>query len=142
MRFAKKFVPVVLALATCIPAIAQNGDKTGVFNLQHDTRWNNVVIPAGAYSISVYASSHSVSVLRPENTRQSAVFVVPVSLDYGAGCASSTVSLANVAGEWRAQSVCFADTGLTLYFAVPRSSGGMVASTSAPKTLIAAGGSH
>ena len=137
MRFARNFVLVLLALATCIPAMAQ--ERAGVFTLPHDTRWNNVAIPAGAYSISVYANSHNVSVLRPQNTRQSAVFVVPVSLDYGAGCASSTVSLAKEAGEWRAQSVCFADSGLTLYFAGPRSNGSMVASAAATKALAAAG---
>ena len=141
MRFASKFVLVLLSLATCIPALAQNGDKSGVFKLEHDTRWNNVVIPAGAYSIAVYSESHNVSVLRPENRHQSAVFVAPVSLDYAAACANSTVSLVQVAGEWRAQSVCFADTGLTLHFSVPHSNGGLVASASAPKTL-AAGGSH
>ena len=137
MRFARNFVLVLLALATCIPAMAQ--EKAGVFTLPHDTRWNNVTIPAGAYSISVYATSHNLSLLRPENTRQTAVFVVPVSLDYGAGCASSTVSLVKEAGEWRAQSVCFAESGFTLYFAGPRSSSGMVASASATKALAAAG---
>jgi len=137
MRFAKKLVLVLLALAACVPAMAQ--ERAGVFTLPQETRWNNVVIPAGSYSISVYADSHNVSMLRPENPHQSAVFVSPVSLEYGSGCASSTVSLLKEAGRWRAQSVCFADSGLTLHFSVPRSSSGMVASASATKTLAAAG---
>ncbi len=136
MRFATKILFASLALAMSVPAVAQ--EKSGVFTLTHDTRWNNTVIPAGSYSISVYAGNHSVSMLRPENPHQSAVFVAPVSLDYGKTCANSTVSLVSAAGEWRAQSVCFADTGLTLYFAAARGGGRMVASA-ATKTLSAAG---
>ena len=137
MRFASKFVLVLLALATCVPALAQ--EKSGVFTLSHDTKWNNVVIPAGAYSISVYENSNSMSVLRPENPHQSAVFVAPVALDYETACASSTVSLVHEVSGWRAESVCFADSGLTLYFAGPRSNGSMVASAAATKALAAAG---
>ena len=134
MRFASKFLFAVLTLATCLPAAAQT--KAGTFTLPHETKWNNVTVPAGDYSISIYSEHNEISMLRPASGHQSAVFLVPVSHDYDSSCANSTISFAKAAGEWHAQSVCFADSGLTLYFAKPARTGGLVASITKP---IAAG---
>ena len=125
MRFAKNFLVVLFALACSLPAAAQA--KAGTFTLAHETKWNNVVIPAGEYTISVYSDSHLISSIRDESGKRS-IFVVPVAHDYGTRCTNSTVSLEKVGAGWTARSVCFAETGLTLYFAVPSQAGEMVAS--------------
>lgn len=136
MRFASKFVFAVLTLATCLPAAARQ--KAGTFKLPYETRWNNAVVPAGEYSISVYSENNAISMLRPVSGKQSAVFLVPVAHEYTAACNSSTLVLRKVGQEWSARSVCLAETGMTLYFAAPASRAGMVASASA-KPMAAAG---
>jgi hypothetical protein len=137
MRFASKFLLLaVLTLATCLPAAAQR--KAGSFTLPYTTKWNNVVIPAGEYSISIYSENNEISMLRPASGKQSAVFLVPVAHEYSGSCVSSTLLMSKVQEEWSVRSVCFADTGLTLYFASPSSSESMVASVPA-RTLAAAG---
>jgi hypothetical protein len=119
MRFARELFFAVLTVATCLPASAQR--KAGTFTLPYETKWNNVTIPAGEYTISIYSESQQIAMLRPVSSRQSAVFLVPVSHDYNDDCASSTVHFAKKNGEWNATSACFADSGLTIYFAAPRS---------------------
>jgi hypothetical protein len=138
MRFANKFLLAVLTLATCLPAAAQ--EKAGTFTLPYTTRWNNVVIPAGDYSISIYSENHEISMLRPASGKQSAVFLVPMAHEYSASCANSRLLMSKVGEEWSVRSVCFADTGLTLYFAAPSGSASMVAA--APAKTLAAAGSH
>ena len=138
MRFASKFLLAVLTLATCLPAVAQK--KAGTFTLPYATKWNHVVIPAGDYSISIYSENNEISMLRPANSKQSAVFLVPVAHGYSGGCAHSTLLMSKEMDEWNVRSVCFADTGLTLYFAAPSSRPSMVAS--APARTMAAAASH
>jgi hypothetical protein len=138
MRFANKFLFVVLMLATCLPAAAQK--KAGTFTLPHETKWNNVTIPAGEYSISIYSENNEISMLRPEGGKQSAVFLVPVAHEYTDSCATSTVSMSKVRDEWSVRSVCLADRGLTLYFGSRSNNARMVAS--APAKTMAAAGSH
>ena len=129
MRFASKILFLVFSLAAWLPAAAQT--KAGTFTLSHETRWNNVSIPAGEYSIAIFSENSQIAMLRPASGNHSSVFLVPVAHDYNS-CASSTISLVNNAGEWSAQSVCFADSGLTLYFARKAPVTGLMASISKP----------
>ena len=126
MRFARNLLFAVLTLATCLPAAAQK--KAGTFTMPYETKWNNVSIPAGEYAISIYSETQQIAMLRPVDSGKSAVFLVPVSHDYNGNCSSPTVSFAKKNGEWSATSVCFANTGLTIYFAAPANT--MVASAS------------
>ena len=127
MRFARSLFFAALTLATCLPAAAQR--KAGTFNMPYETKWNNVTIPAGEYTISIYSEGQQIAMLRPVDSHQSAVFVVPVSHDYNNNCATSTVLFTRKNGERRATSACFADSGLTIYFAAPAST--LVASAAA-----------
>lgn len=138
MRFANRFLVAVLMLATCLPVAAQK--KAGTFTLPYETKWNNVTIPAGEYSISIYSENNEISMLRPESGRQSAVFLVPLAHEYTESCANSTVSMSKVRDEWSVRSVCLADRGLTLYFGSRSSNASVVAS--GPVKTMAAAGSH
>lgn len=129
MRFASRFLFAVMTLATCLPASAQQ--KAGTFMLPYATRWNHVLVPAGEYSISIYSESQEISMLESVRGKQSALFLVPLSHDYGATCASSTLSMARAGHEWKVQSICFADTGLKLYFTTPPSRGRVLSSATA-----------
>lgn len=139
MRFARSLFFAVLSVATCLPAAAQR--KAGTFTMPYETKWNNVTIPAGEYAISIYSESQQIAMLRPANGRQSAVFLVPVSHDYDKNCASSTVRFARKNGAWSATSACFADSGLTIYFAAPANA---IVALDAPAALAAPapGGAH
>jgi hypothetical protein len=132
MRFARNLMFAILTIATCLPASAQK--KAGSFTLPYETKWNKVAVPAGEYSISIYSQSHQIAMLRAVSGHQSAIFLVPVAHDYNDACSESTIRFTKVNGEWNASSACFAESGLTVFFAQPANT--MVAST---KT---AAGSH
>ena len=119
MRLARSFKLLLLAtlLAAGLSAAAQ---EVGTFTLAHATRWGNVEVPAGQYSISL-SNPARVATLRPTNPSGTAVFVLPRAWDYRATCKAGTLNLVAGPGGYRAESLCLPEVGLVLYFSSPQS---------------------
>ena len=138
MRLLQKFSFVLLLLAIGLPAAAQN--STGVFTLAHDTRWNDTLIPAGQYSLSL-EEAHMIALLKPVDHRKAGVFVIPASHEYATPCRSSAVRIDRTSSGWTTTSVCLAESGMTLFFRSP-SGNAVVASAATATKMAAAGGSR
>ena len=93
----------------------------GQFKLAHDIRWENAVIPAGAYSFSYDPDSISpvLTITKMDGRRASFMLMVPAK-DESAPNDSNALVLENTPAGSYVSALKLAESGVTLHFWVPR----------------------
>jgi hypothetical protein len=115
MTFAKKMTLVLGLVATSFLASSAQ-EVNARFTLKHPTSFAGKLLPAGAYRLQTVNRGTLFAVIMSMDDNNEGMMVVPKSRDYTTGCGKSSLRIMSQNGEWSAESVCFADSALTLYF--------------------------
>ena len=132
MKFANvKKMSLVLSLGAALALSAHAQDAQAKFKLPHDARLGQTVLPAGEYTVTLSMVGSTRAYIVPEG-KGSAMFVLPVSTDEYASCSSSSVSMHRSGSAWSVRSICFAEPGIALYFAMPAEKDALASVAPAP----------
>ena len=130
MKFTKK-MSLMLSLGAAMALSAHAQDAHAKFKLPHDARLGNAVLPAGEYTMRLSMEGNVKAYIVPEG-KGSTMIVLPVSTDEYASCSASSVSMQHTGSAWSVRSVCFADSQIALYFAMPAEKEALAKAAPAP----------
>lgn len=115
MTFTRKMTLVFGFVATSFLASSAQ-EINARFTLEHPTSFDGKVLPAGNYRLQTVNRGKLLATITSMDGSNAGLMMLPRSLDYTSSCAKSILRTSSQSGKWSASSVCFADTGVTLYF--------------------------
>jgi len=125
MKTPRNFGYAALLAATIFnyaPSVASAEEPSrGRFKLAHEVRWENAVVPAGEYSFSYDPDSISpiLTITKMDGTRASFMLMVPAK-DESSPKDSNALVLASTPTGSYVSALKLAESGVTLYFWMPR----------------------
>ena len=135
MKFANaKKMSLILSLASAMALSANAQDAQAKFNLPHDARLGEKVLPAGEYKVTLSLEGNTKAYIVPEG-KGSAMIVLPVSTDEYASCTESSVSMQRSGTAWSVSSICFAEPQIAIYFAKPAEKETVASAAPAPAAM-------
>jgi hypothetical protein len=109
---------LALLVASLAPTSASAQEYKGYFTLPVETRWGQMVLPPGTYSVTLDSLSFpNIAKVQGEGTH---FFVMPSGVATGEAAESSKLVIARSSGRARIRSFCIGVLGTTFQYAAPK----------------------